>query len=798
MAYRIVDFSDIYSMVLEELKIQPTDTTTLNRIKRDINAIYLDEVVPFKRWKWLAGHYDVEFKPYHGDGTAAVNPDSTTVTLSTVVPLSKGSMAGRYFAIDSFSEVYKISTHTAGTATLTLTTPFTGAQQTAAAFKIWTDKIALPTDCRETIEVWHDYNSKPMEAVGLQDFRRNVKEGTRTEQRPMFYTTTNYEDPTPLTAESESDRYRTMLVHPSVYSNSTTLHVDYTREVAALDLDGDEPIMPLEDRVVLVYGALSRAWARERNPEESKRNFDLYQNRLTMMAGKLEDSFDAPQLTPSGKYFSRVRGPRIKGTNRRALQSSAGGGTSYTSPTYIKNATIEGGNVTANITAVTGVTFDGRDISADGSSLDSHVAATSNVHGTGSGNSVVGTGTTQALTNKTIDADSNTITNIKNADIKSAAGIVYSKLALTNSIVNADVNSAAAIAYSKLALTGSILNADVNAAAAIAYSKLALTGSILNADVNAAAGIVYSKLSLANSIVNADISSSAAIAYSKLALTGTIVNGDIANAAAIARSKIATGTAYGAVVNDSSGVLTSVAPGTANNVLKSDGTQWTSGAVAVPNATVRTVTANDTASSSDDIILLDTTSAGFTETLPSAGSNTGKKILFRMIGNTTNQVTFGTAIDGISSRKLGGMNNEIEIVSDGTIWRTLRYENICARYVLASGHTTDASTPINFATKDYDLASAVTTGSGTWKFTAPVPGKYRYSLGVQFNSLQDINMYKNASNSSTVTTPDSTNLWGFGSDTVDLAAGEYFDIRAGGSTTVSSTSRTHISIERIR
>ena len=90
---------------------------------------------------------------------------------------------------------------------------------------------------------------------------------------------------------------------------------------------------------------------------------------------------------------------------------------------------------------------------------------------------------TQTLTNKSIDSDNNTITNIVNADIKAAAGIAYSKLTLTDSVVNADINSAAAIAYSKLTLTDSIVDADINTAAAIAYSKLSLTGSITSADL---------------------------------------------------------------------------------------------------------------------------------------------------------------------------------------------------------------------------------------------------------------------------------------------------------------------------
>lgn len=67
------------------------------------------------------------------------------------------------------------------------------------------------------------------------------------------------------------------------------------------------------------------------------------------------------------------------------------------------------------------------DSKASGSTVSSHISATSGVHGvTGS---IVGTSDSQSLTNKTIDADLNTITNIENADIKANAAIDASKIA---------------------------------------------------------------------------------------------------------------------------------------------------------------------------------------------------------------------------------------------------------------------------------------------------------------------------------------------------------------------------------
>jgi len=74
-----------------------------------------------------------------------------------------------------------------------------------------------------------------------------------------------------------------------------------------------------------------------------------------------------------------------------------------------------------------------------------------------------------------------------------------------------------------------------------ADSTLGLTikaDKITNSMVNSSAAIAYSKLNLAASLVDSDINASAAIAYSKLNLATSIVDGDVNGSAAIAWGKI--------------------------------------------------------------------------------------------------------------------------------------------------------------------------------------------------------------------------------------------------------------------
>ena len=165
---------------------------------------------------------------------------------------------------------------------------------------------------------------------------------------------------------------------------------------------------------------------------------------------------------------------------------------------------------------------------------------------------LVGTDTTQTLTNKTLTSptitgtgaiagtftgnltgnvtgNASTATTLSTArdfqivgDIEASAqsfngsgNVTLTSSISAGAIVNADINASAAIAYSKLNLAGAITSADI------------ANATIVDADISATAAITKTKLNLGGTITSADL------------VDGTIVNADINASAAIALSKLA-------------------------------------------------------------------------------------------------------------------------------------------------------------------------------------------------------------------------------------------------------------------
>lgn len=295
-AITLVDFEDIYVAIIELLKIQASDTVTLDRIKRDINIAY-EDVIARHNWWWNRSLTSLQLPVKINAGTVSVTEGSTSLTF-TIAPAA--SVANYKIMISGRPEVYTIVSHTGGATSATLNLGWVGPDATGLGYTCWKDYVQLPTDCKETFLVQHQHYDQPMEAVGLMDFRRLVATQPNAEGPPVYYTTDDF----------DSSGSRRLRYWPAVSTQKINLDIDYIMNIAALDLPGDEPIMPIPDRTVLFYYGASHAWERERNPESAAKYFQLGEKKLAEMAAKIEDSKEMPVIRPSLGYMAQKRRQR--------------------------------------------------------------------------------------------------------------------------------------------------------------------------------------------------------------------------------------------------------------------------------------------------------------------------------------------------------------------------------------------------------------------------------------------------------------------------------------------------------
>lgn len=129
--------------------------------------------------------------------------------------------------------------------------------------------------------------------------------------------------------------------------------------------------------------------------------------------------------------------------------------------------------------------------------------------------------------------------------------------------------------------------------------------------------------------------------------------------------------------------------------------------------------------------------------------------------------------------------------------------SVVAKYYMSSSTSVSATTSINYDTKVEDTANAVTTGSGTWKFTAPVSGHYSVCATDQISgSSCSIAVWKNGSADTYILTLGVAGTNGplNGCTTMQLNQGDYIDTRPNNTVTITGGSAPYtasISIYRI-
>jgi len=404
------------------------------------------------------------------------------------------------------------------------------------------------------------------------------------------------------------------------------------------------------------------------------------------------------------------------------------------------------------------------------------------------------------LTNKTIDADSNTITNIENADIKAAAAIALDKLAATTAsralvsdgsgFISVSATTATELGYVNGVTSAIQTQIDTKAPSAsptfsgtittpLTASRALQTGSSSELEASTVTTTELGYVSGVTSAIQTQIDT-------KLADPMT-TNGDI--------------------IIENSGPQR-LAVGSAGQVLSVSGgvPAWTTN-TPTPVATVSKTTTY-TVDSAEETILCDTSGGAWTLTLYTAASNSGKRIYIKKTSSDTNTLTIDAngaeTIDGETTQVLNIQYSYMTLISDGTNWHI---EAIDKGKIIASyRHRTATSIADTTAVKvpwDTSITDPLSTVS-SGQFTAPMARTYEikayvtYAANTWSDKYVNVRIYKGGSEIQRLNyQPGNDSASGATSTptihlTIDLAKGDTIDIYTehnnGGGNTLSSGS----------
>lgn len=310
---QIKTFADIYNAVLRRAKVPTDDTVSINTIKEFINSRYM-EMAAEKKWRWRTEHRDIQVPAKYTTGTIAVTNGSRTITGTGTNWVA--DFNHRYLFKTSDEEHYQIVA-VPSTTSMLLSSPYAGTTSTGSTYTVYKPIIGLFPDLEKIEDIWHDYFTLPMKARGPEFISKLYTKFPEEENKAVFYTRVGYKEYDNLSLGTiilgydflgESSSYA-IKIFPGIADAAYTLHVDYSKRITPLDGDTDEPIIPPQNRVILMYGALADFYSVQRNDMAYQLWNAKYDKELMEMKGDTDDTDDYPKLSAQDKWRGPVLTP---------------------------------------------------------------------------------------------------------------------------------------------------------------------------------------------------------------------------------------------------------------------------------------------------------------------------------------------------------------------------------------------------------------------------------------------------------------------------------------------------------
>lgn len=311
------DFSDLYTDLLNRVRGDTSQTSTVEIAKRYINAALLDmHIGSFERFPWAEREAILVTHPTYTTGTIDSTQGSDTVTGFETAWTGSNSIgqqnviAGGKMLLAGDSEAYEVST--VSPTSITLTENRIGETlASGSSYTYFEDEYDLVSDFLRPLDAQRFTPSPiPISLIGRNEFRKRYPRNINA-NKPVLATII---DKAP-SGDTVPRRRLRLYPAPDIayripYAYITNLLATSSGGTAATQLsaDADEPIVPLRYRLAIVLHALWN-WYRDREDDVARARET--RNDYTELLSRIRSDTEVGQNRPRFQ-------PRNLGTRRRA------------------------------------------------------------------------------------------------------------------------------------------------------------------------------------------------------------------------------------------------------------------------------------------------------------------------------------------------------------------------------------------------------------------------------------------------------------------------------------------------
>ena len=303
--------AEIRDAVRRRVKGDSSDTFLLDSIDGFVSQRFA-KVCNSANWRWLKDYRDIRVPAEYTTGTVTVTINSREVTGAGTT--WDADFVGRFFEVQGDETVYQIVGRNSATQ-IQLSERVTRASAGALTYRIYQSEFGLWPDCDHIDEMWHEHLSskQTIKAVTPDEYSELVARFPDNRDKAVYFTrlgNKDYEgDPvgqfiigysfigTPLTPR--------IAVYPRRPDAVYIIHCAYIKKVEFLPDDTSVPLLPENDRWVLVEGALADVYAMLGNETAAEFWNKRFEEGVARMRRDNEDTDNVAKLIVPDRWRKR-------------------------------------------------------------------------------------------------------------------------------------------------------------------------------------------------------------------------------------------------------------------------------------------------------------------------------------------------------------------------------------------------------------------------------------------------------------------------------------------------------------